>query len=255
MSRHQYRWLPSGWRCFFVLFFWVFLRSASYTLWIWFLIWSFSLPLKFLSISAVSVAVHTCPTIGALLVLLCQAYDHHSSFLYSMGHGFQDRTSCNTHKNMDMLSQDDRLNSCCDMLGYLRISYSFMQFFRNMLHFSWGLWLLMSDLAVPCVTDGLHAEFQWFTMLYILIYQGVHCCTKVCNLHLDDSPSKSRDNRMHWTQWNLLEWKGIYKNCEPFTDQLQPIYFSYNGLQTKPIGFKYKLSKVWRIMLCNTMKA
>ena len=32
---------------------------------------------------------------------------------------------------------------------------------------------------------------------FILIYQGVHCCTKACNLHLDDSPSKSRDNRMH----------------------------------------------------------
>ena len=31
----------------------------------------------------------------------------------------------------------------------------------------------------------------------ILIYQGVYCCTKVCNLHLDDSPSKSCDNRMH----------------------------------------------------------
>ena len=31
----------------------------------------------------------------------------------------------------------------------------------------------------------------------ILIYQGVHCCTKVCNLQLDASPSKSRDNRMH----------------------------------------------------------
>ena len=29
----------------------------------------------------------------------------------------------------------------------------------------------------------------------ILIYQGVHCCTKVCNLHLDASPSKSRDNQ------------------------------------------------------------
>ena len=52
-----------------------------------------------------------------------------------------------------------------------------------------------------------------------------------------------------------LNEKGIYKNCEPFTDQLQPIYFACNGLQTKPIGFKYKLSKVWRIMLCNTMKA
>ena len=33
--------------------------------------------------------------------------------------------------------------------------------------------------------------------LCILIYQGVYCCTKVCNLHLDDSLSKSRDNRMH----------------------------------------------------------
>ena len=70
--------------------------------------------------------------------------------------------------------------------------------------------------------------------------------------HLDVSPSKSRDN---WTRCNLLEWKGIYKNCEPFTDQLQPICFTCNGLQTKPIGFKYRLSKVWRIMLCNTMKA
>ena len=69
---------------------------------------------------------------------------------------------------------------------------------------------------------------------------------KVCNLHLDDSPSKSHDNRMHWTRCNLLEWKGIYNNCEPFTDQLQPIYFTCNGLQTKPICFKYKLSKVWR---------
>ena len=65
---------------------------------------------------------------------------------------------------------------------------------------------------------------------HILIYQGVHCCTKVCNLHLDDSPSKSRDNRMHWTRSNLLKWKGIYKNYEPFTDQLQPIYFTCNDL-------------------------
>ena len=65
---------------------------------------------------------------------------------------------------------------------------------------------------------------------HILIYQGVYCCTKVCNLHLDDSPSKSRDNRMHWTRSNLLKWKGIYKNYEPFTDQLQPIYFTCNDL-------------------------
>ena len=64
----------------------------------------------------------------------------------------------------------------------------------------------------------------------ILIYQGVHCCTKVCNLHLDDSPSKSRDNQMHWTRSNSLKWKGIYKNYEPFTDQLQPIYFTCNDL-------------------------
>ena len=45
----------------------------------------------------------------------------------------------------------------------------------------------------------------------ILIYQGVYCCTKVCNLHLDDSFSKSRDNWMYWTRCNLLKWKGIYK--------------------------------------------
>ena len=68
------------------------------------------------------------------------------------------------------------------------------------------------------------------TTFSILIYQGVHCCTKVCNLHLDDSPSKSRDNRMHWTRSNLLKWKGIYKNYEPFTDQLQPVYFTCNDL-------------------------
>ena len=64
----------------------------------------------------------------------------------------------------------------------------------------------------------------------ILIYQGVHCCTKVCNLHLDDSLSKSRDNRMHWTRCNLLKWKGSSKNYELFTDQLQPIYFTCNDL-------------------------
>ena len=64
----------------------------------------------------------------------------------------------------------------------------------------------------------------------ILIYQGVYCCTKVCNLHLDDSFSKSRDNRMHWTRCNLLKWKGIYNNYESFTDQLQPIYFTCNDL-------------------------
>ena len=43
-------------------------------------------------------------------------------------------------------------------------------------------------------------------------------------------PPKSRDNRRHWTRCNLLEWKGIYTNYEPFTDQLQPIYFTCNGL-------------------------
>ena len=37
----------------------------------------------------------------------------------------------------------------------------------------------------------------------ILIYHGVHCCTKVCNLYLDVSPSKSCDNRMHWTRCKL----------------------------------------------------
>ena len=88
----------------------------------------------------------------------------------------------------------------------------------------------------------------------IWIYQGFHCCTKVCNLHLDVSSSKSRDNWMHWRRCNLLKWKGIYKNYEPFTDQFKPIYFTCNGLN-KPIGFNYKLSKVWRIMLCNPMKA
>ena len=51
---------------------------------------------------------------------------------------------------------------------------------------------------------------------------------------------------MQWTQRYLLEWKAkpIYKKYEPFTDQLQPIYFACNGLYTKPIGFKEKLSKV-----------
>ena len=60
------------------------------------------------------------------------------------------------------------------------------------------------------------------------------------------------------TWWcNLLEWKGrpIYKNYEPFADQLQPIYFTCNSLYTKTIGFKDKLSKVWRIVKCNPMTA
>ena len=89
----------------------------------------------------------------------------------------------------------------------------------------------------------------------ILIYLGVHCCTKVCNLLLDISSIKKRDNWIPWTEGCLLAWKGIYKNYVPFTDQLQTIYFTYNGLYTKPIGFKYKLSNVWRIMLWNPMKA
>ena len=55
-----------------------------------------------------------------------------------------------------------------------------------------------------------------FCTVCILIYQGVHCCIKVCNIHPDISPPKSRDNRMHWTRCNLLEGKGIYENYEPF---------------------------------------
>ena len=79
-------------------------------------------------------------------------------------------------------------------------------------------------------TDHEMSRFAFLGCGGILIYQGVYCCTKVCNLHLDDSLSKSPDNRMHWTRCNLLKWKGIYKNYEPFTDQLQPIYFTCNDL-------------------------
>ena len=92
---------------------------------------------------------------------------------------------------------------------------------------------MMSNVCVSCIRKG-NWSFEYGMNIrpwtLILIYQGVHCCTKVCNLHLDDSPSKSRDNRMHWTRSNLLKWKGIYKNYEPFTDQLQPIYFTCNDL-------------------------
>ena len=48
-------------------------------------------------------------------------------------------------------------------------------------------------------TPGHSSENYAPYNLPILIYQGVHCCTKVCNLQLDSNPSKSRDNRMHWT--------------------------------------------------------
>ena len=89
---------------------------------------------------------------------------------------------------------------------------------------SWG-WYRYVPLSVLRVVSG----YSTLCPEGILIYQGVHCCTKVYNLHLDDSPSKS-DNRMHWTRSNLLKWKGIYKNYEPFTDQLQPIYFTCNDL-------------------------
>ena len=64
----------------------------------------------------------------------------------------------------------------------------------------------------PYQDNSLHA----IIMAFILIYQGVHCCTKVCNLHLEISPIKV------WplTGCDSLEWKGIYKNYVPFTDQL-----------------------------------
>ena len=50
-----------------------------------------------------------------------------------------------------------------------------------------------------------------FKIRRMLIYQGVHCCTNVCNLHLDDSPSKSRDNRMHWTEVTCLNERVFIK--------------------------------------------
>ena len=96
-----------------------------------------------------------------------------------------------------------------------------------------------SELPQPVIAHWAYCETQlnleFLSLIVIcpwpiLIYQGVHCCTKVCNLHLDDSSSKSRDNRMHWTRCNLLKWKGIYNNYESFTDQLQPIYFTCNDL-------------------------
>ena len=64
-------------------------------------------------------------------------------------------------------------------------------------------------------------------------------------------------NQLHlcWALLALTIANRVSKNYVPFTGQLQPIYFTCNGLKTKPIGFKYKLSKVWRIMLCNPMKA
>ena len=76
--------------------------------------------------------------------------------------------------------------------------------------------------SIPCqYGDNIHFN--------ILIYQGIHCYTKVCNLHLDVSSSKSMTIKA-LNRYNLLKWKGIYKNYEPFTDQLQPIYFTWNGL-------------------------
>ena len=59
---------------------------------------------------------------------------------------------------------------------------------------------------------------------------------------------------MCWALLALTIANRVSKNYVPFTGQLQPIYFTCNGLKTKPIGFKYKLSKVWRVMLCNPMK-
>ena len=40
-------------------------------------------------------------------------------------------------------------------------------------------------------------------------------------------------NAKFYSRQNLLiysKWKSIYKNYEPFTDQLQPIYFTCNDL-------------------------
>ena len=54
-----------------------------------------------------------------------------------------------------------------------------------------------------CIEQAIHL---W---KYILIYQGVDHCTKVCDLHLDISLIKNRKHK---------------KSYLPFTDQLQPIY-------------------------------
>ena len=86
-----------------------------------------------------------------------------------------------------------------------------------------GLQDITRHFRLLCLPDHVIPLSSWSIKVSI-------CCTKVCNLHLDDSFSKSRDNRMHWTRCNLLKWKGIYKNYEPFTDQLQPIYFTCNDL-------------------------
>ena len=62
-------------------------------------------------------------------------------------------------------------------------------------------YLLNSSTCSQCIDVGCKSlQMSGCCNIYvlpILIYQGVYCCTKVCNLHLDDSFSKSRDNRMH----------------------------------------------------------
>ena len=95
-----------------------------------------------------------------------------------------------------------------------------------------------------------------FCNLCILIYQVVYCCTKVCNLHLISAPLKGATIEYFEQDVTCLNEKVFIENMyHLLTNCSQSLLPAMVCTLTKPIGFKYKLSNVWRIVLCSPMKA
>ena len=126
-----------------------------------------------------------------------------------------------------------------------------------------------------CLIALMNVGPWWCKAKPILIYQGVHCCTNVCYLHLDIIPSsqvvslplksvihggckllcsnghldrsrcsplisallKSVSTEYLEQDVTCLNERVFIKNYVPSIDQLQPIYFACNGLYTKAYWF------------------
>ena len=75
----------------------------------------------------------------------------------------------------------------------------------------------LNDIICSCLI--IHALMNvgpwWCKANPILIYQGVHCCTNVCHLHVDISPWKSVtiEYLLHWALYYVIREQIIHFMC------------------------------------------
>ena len=89
----------------------------------------------------------------------------------------------------------------------------------------------------------------------ISTYQGVHCCTKIATSTLISAPLKAVTIKCIEHDVTCLNERVLVKTMYNLLTNCSQSILPAMACRLSLLVLKYKLSKVWRIMLCNPMKA